>query len=188
MPEWLTWAQAGARFGISADAARMRANRLGWRTQPGNDGRTLVAVPDDADVKPRHRSPEVQPEHPPEVRPEQPERAAELARLSALLDAALGSIERAEAAADKADRRADQAMIRADAADADRRTAEARADAERQGREAERTRADTAEAVAADLRTRLAQAEAIAAAMVQAETERAAEPLVRRMWWALAGR
>ena len=56
--EWLTYAQAGERFGLSADAVRMRVHRLGWRTQPGNDGRTLVLVPEDAAVQPRRRSPE----------------------------------------------------------------------------------------------------------------------------------
>ena len=51
MPDWLTYAQAGERFGVSAEAVRLRARRLGWRTQPCNDGRTLVLVPEDADVQ-----------------------------------------------------------------------------------------------------------------------------------------
>ena len=70
MPEWLTYAQAGARFGMSADAVRMRARRLGWRTQPGNDGRALVLVPDDIEVQPRERSPERAHEHSAERSPE----------------------------------------------------------------------------------------------------------------------
>jgi hypothetical protein len=53
---WLTYAAAGERFGVSADAIRMRAHRLGWRMQPGNDGRTLVLVPDDVELQPRPRS------------------------------------------------------------------------------------------------------------------------------------
>jgi hypothetical protein len=52
---WLTYAAAGERFGLSADAVRMRAKRLGWRTQPGNDGRTLVWIEGTA--------PEPAPEH-----------------------------------------------------------------------------------------------------------------------------
>ena len=47
---WLTWQQAGDRFGLSPDAVRMRARRLGWRTQPGNEGRTLVEIPEDAEM------------------------------------------------------------------------------------------------------------------------------------------
>jgi hypothetical protein len=42
MPEtWLTYAQAGEHFDMSAEAARLRARRLGWRTRPSNNGRTL---------------------------------------------------------------------------------------------------------------------------------------------------
>ena len=73
--EWLTYAQAGARFGLSADAIRMRAHRLGWRTQPGNDGRTLVQVPEDAAVKPRARSAEQSPERETEDLPHKMERS-----------------------------------------------------------------------------------------------------------------
>ncbi len=140
MPDWLTYAQIGARFGVSAEAARLRARRLGWRMQPGNDGRTLVLVPDDAAVQ-------LRPPVRPPVRP--PGRTGETARLAALLAEERGRAERA-------DRRADDALARADAADADRRAADARADRERdradraeQGREGERARAD-------ELRDRLA--------------------------------
>ena len=78
MPEWLTYAQAGERFGLTADAVRMRAHRLGWRVQPGNDGRTLVLVPDDAAVHPRPRSPARSAARSVEGSPEQ---AAEIAKL-----------------------------------------------------------------------------------------------------------
>jgi hypothetical protein len=40
----MTYAAAGELFGISADAVRMRVKRLHLRTQPGNDGRTLVWI------------------------------------------------------------------------------------------------------------------------------------------------
>jgi septal ring factor EnvC (AmiA/AmiB activator) len=46
--EWLTYSEIGARLGLNAEAARTRARRAGWRTQPGNDGRTRVLVPDRA--------------------------------------------------------------------------------------------------------------------------------------------
>jgi hypothetical protein len=55
-------------------------------------------------------------------------------------------------------------------------------------RRTERTGADAAEASSAYLRTRLAVAKAAAAAMVKAEAERVAAPLVRRVWRALAER
>ena len=98
--EWLTYAQIGERFGLSPEAARLRVRRGAWRTQPGNDGRTLALVPDGTAVQPRVRP------------PGQP----------ADLDAA---IERYE----QADDRADAAERRAETADADRRAADARADA-----------------------------------------------------------
>jgi hypothetical protein len=56
---WLTYQQAGDALGMTAEAARQRARRLGWRTQPGNEGRTLVLVPDGVEVRPRR--PAVQP-------------------------------------------------------------------------------------------------------------------------------
>lgn len=49
---WLTYAQIGERFGLGTEAARTRVRRLGWRTQPGNDGRTLALVPDDVELRP----------------------------------------------------------------------------------------------------------------------------------------
>jgi hypothetical protein len=45
----LTYAQAGERLGLSPEAARHRARRAGWRTMPGNDGRTLILVPNDVE-------------------------------------------------------------------------------------------------------------------------------------------
>jgi hypothetical protein len=50
---WLTFAQAGAELGLSAEATRSRARRAGWRTMPGNDGRTLVMIPEDLAIEPR---------------------------------------------------------------------------------------------------------------------------------------
>ena len=88
---WLTYAQAGERFSTSAEAVRLRARRLGWRTQPGNDGRTLVAVPDDVDVQPRPR--------PPVQSGVQSVGQPEIARLAGLLAVA-------DARADQAEKRA----------------------------------------------------------------------------------
>jgi hypothetical protein len=44
---WLTYAQAAEQLGMTAEAVRHRARRAGWRSMPGNDGRTLILLPDD---------------------------------------------------------------------------------------------------------------------------------------------
>ncbi len=91
MPEWLTYAQAGERFGMSADAVRMRAHRLGWRMQPGNDGRTLILIPDDAAIEPRTRPPAQSAARSDERSPAQD---AEIARLMTLLTALMPASKR----------------------------------------------------------------------------------------------
>lgn len=64
--QWLTYAQAGALLGMTAEAARHRARRLKWRTQKGNDGRALVLVPaDQTGVRPRVRPAVQTPVQPP---------------------------------------------------------------------------------------------------------------------------
>jgi hypothetical protein len=79
MPEqWLTYAAAGRLLGTSVEAARQRARRLGWRTQPGNDGRTLVLVPDQPDVHPVGQPP-VHPYIAPSASPTEMEALRELA-------------------------------------------------------------------------------------------------------------
>jgi chromosome segregation ATPase len=138
--EWLTWQQAGERFGLSPDAVRMRARRLGWRTQPNNEGRTLVLVPADAEVRPRERAPEHMGAHS-AVR--SGEQSVEIMRLATLLEASDGRAKRAETRVEQAEQRADRAEKRADAADTDRRSAEARADRAEQAVAGERSRADT---------------------------------------------
>jgi peptidoglycan hydrolase CwlO-like protein len=53
MPEeWLTYREIGARLGLNVEAVRTRVRRAGWRTQPGNDGRARVLVPDRVLVEP----------------------------------------------------------------------------------------------------------------------------------------
>ena len=53
MPEeWLTYREIGARLGLNVEAVRTRVRRAGWRTQPGNDGRARVLVPDRVFVEP----------------------------------------------------------------------------------------------------------------------------------------
>jgi len=43
-PEWLSYAAVADRLGITPEAARSRAKRLGWRRQMSNDGRAKVLV------------------------------------------------------------------------------------------------------------------------------------------------
>jgi hypothetical protein len=58
-PEWLSYQEVAARLGVSPEAARSRAKRLGWRRQLSNDGRAKVLValeprqPGDGPVAPR---------------------------------------------------------------------------------------------------------------------------------------
>ena len=173
---WLTYAQIAERFGMSAEAARQRARRTRWRTLPGNDGRTLVLVPDGTDVQPRVRPPD-------QTAVQTPAQTAEIARLSHLIE--------------RANERADRADARADAADADRRATEARADGERTewreertrlvvevdglraerdrekaGREGERSRADVLRDRIDTMQAQIATAAAVAEAM-QAERDQA---------------
>lgn len=51
---WLTYEEAGTLFGLSPEAIRKRARRLGWRIQSGNDNqtKTRILVPDGAELRP----------------------------------------------------------------------------------------------------------------------------------------
>ena len=113
MPDWLTYAQAGERFSVSAEAVRLRARRLGWRTQPSNDGRTLVLVPDDAEVQPRPRPPE-QPAGQP---PGQDAMHEALQRECERADRAEGTADLERQRADQAEKRAETERDRADRAE-----------------------------------------------------------------------
>jgi hypothetical protein len=52
----MTYQEAGTLFGMSGDAARKRAHRLGWRVQAGNDGKARLLVPEGADLRPDGRA------------------------------------------------------------------------------------------------------------------------------------
>ena len=45
---WLTYAELSERLGIAADSARQLVRRKRWQRRPGNEGKTIVAVPIDA--------------------------------------------------------------------------------------------------------------------------------------------
>ena len=53
---WMSYEEAGQSFGLSADAMRKRARRLGWRVQAGNDGKARILVPETAAIGPDGRS------------------------------------------------------------------------------------------------------------------------------------
>jgi len=199
MPEeWLTYREIGARLGLNVEAVRTRVRRAGWRTQPGNDGRTRVLVPVEVFVEP--------------VRPDEDRlnegvnRTEGLTGLVTLLTAAEARISRLETqlaaerdrvneARSEADRlrvevaeqttqtaqakqastealaQADTERARANQADANRRTAEGRADmAEADAREA-RSQTQVAQAGAEKAEHDRAAAVAIADEAVRAAEE-----------------
>jgi hypothetical protein len=110
--QWLTYEEAGALFGLSAEAMRKRARRLGWRIQTGNDNqtRTRILVPEGAEIRPAG--------HPPgwpagDRRDDRPAiRAEDPQALSLLSDALRQERERREAA-EEAKTRAEEAAARA---------------------------------------------------------------------------
>ena len=141
--EWLTYAQIGERFGLKAEAARTRVRRLGWRTMPGNDGRTLALVPDDADLRPGGAH-AVGPDddRPDGLEHDRAVTAMLTAMLTALLTEATARADRAEQRAAEADKRADVAVALADRslaqlAEAGRRTDQAEARTQEAKAEAE---------------------------------------------------
>lgn len=115
---WLTYQQTGELLGISAEAARQRARRLKWRSQPGNEGRALVLVPDNAEAALRVR-PAVQPAGQPAVQPsvqppiqtaDQPpvQTAVQTGEQKALADLLREQLEHERSRADRAEALADQ--------------------------------------------------------------------------------
>jgi hypothetical protein len=135
----LTYAELGELLGIEPESAKRRAVRHGWRRVPGNEGRTLVAVPRTAlpETPPAPRTP-ARPEVPesprvPEDMPKRPgdtERAA-VAALGAAFAAARQDAEALRAKLRVAEQgRAEaegRAAILAERVEAERRDAEAKA-------------------------------------------------------------
>ena len=98
-PTWLTYAQAGELLGLSPEAVRHRARRNNWRTQPGNDGRTLVMISAE-DITDARSKPPVHTDDRAPVR----------------ANGVDEEIARANARADRGDERAEEAAKRADVA------------------------------------------------------------------------
>lgn len=180
--EWLTYAQAAERLGLSPEAVRHRARRAGWRTMPGNDGRTLVLIPDDevADIRPRApvHTPDRTADHSPARTPGHDD---QIARSNA-------RAERADERADEANKRADGAMALAD------RTLAALAEANARAERAETGRGEAADQLAL-ARAALDQAQGDARKargeaedLRRAEAARKAKGRLHRAWEAWRGR
>jgi hypothetical protein len=54
--DWLTYKEAGAVLGVSAEAARQRAIRGSWPRRLNNEGAALVRVPEDVTSRPRRKN------------------------------------------------------------------------------------------------------------------------------------
>jgi chromosome segregation ATPase len=174
MPEeWLTYREIGARLGLTVEAVRTRVRRAGWRTQPGNDGRTRVLVSDQVFVEP--------------VRADQEgvndrvNKTGDLTRLVTLLTAAEARVSRLEgqleAERDRVNEaRSEAARLRVEVAELTARTdrAEQALDSAESRADAAEARAQAAEAGAAEAHQHAREAEDALAAVRRAEEERKA--------------
>jgi hypothetical protein len=166
---WVTYQQAGDLLGLSAEAARKRARRQRWRTQPGNDGRMLVLVPEQPD-EPAHGRADGRPDR----------------RTNTLLPPQLGEVEALRELAGTLQSQLAKAEATAERERADHMATRERLEGElRVAREVWEARLDgLAVDLADERRARLAEAEAHARRemelqQIQAEIER----LRSRPWW-----
>jgi hypothetical protein len=184
-PAWLTYAQAADRLGLSPEAVRHRARRSSWRTMPGNDGRTLVLVPDDIEpVRTPDRTPAQTPQHGADT--EANDRAS--GRAERAFEAALATVQSAHAAEVTALReRADAADRRVASAESALTRADARADQERLRADELRSSLETARADLQAARTEREAATAEAEQLRQVDAERRARGRIRRVLAAWRG-
>lgn len=172
MPEeWMTYREIGARLGLNVEAVRTRVRRAGWRTVPGNDGKTRVLVPVEAVVEPVS-------EHGEGVN-EEVNRSGGLTGLVALLAASEARISRLEGQLEAERDRVNEARSEADWLRTQIADLTARTDqAEQASTEAEQaTTAAEARAGAAEARADTAEARADAAEAGRLAAELAAEEL-----------
>lgn len=167
MPEWMTYAEAARRMGVSAEAVRHRARRLKWpvRRQDNTLNKPVtVEVPDD------------------ELTVRTPGRTGvqeqEVERLRADLARALERADEANAARLKAEGMAEGLREAVEVAERSRKDAEARADREAEGRREAQTEA-------AQERTRATEwEEAAAQARAEAEAAQARLDAFQALpWW-----
>jgi hypothetical protein len=192
--QWLTYEEAGAALGISAEAARRHAVRHRWPRHRRNDGRALIKLPEPEAGPVRTRAPAQPQPSPPERTPERPagQDGPGLAALSDALrqaqDAARAAAAEAEAQRERAARAEGEALGLREAvrvAEDGRREAEARAERadERAGEVGRLVEAARREAVQEAARAVQAEA-AIAEARRQAEAAEAArKALAEAPWW-----
>jgi hypothetical protein len=109
---WLTYQQAGEVLGMSPEAARQRARRLKWRTQRGNDGRTLVLLPEVPDVRPRVRPPGQTAVQPPKQMGDDKALADAVAAFREVEGRLRADLEVARAHADQAEQEREEARVR----------------------------------------------------------------------------
>jgi hypothetical protein len=107
----LTYAEIAEALKITPESANRLARRKRWPRIKGNDGRTRVAVPEEALVRPD--SPSVSPgDGPPDSPPDNPVHA-QIARLEGELAGTREALAEARARAGAAEARADAAETRA---------------------------------------------------------------------------
>lgn len=96
MDTWLTYSEAGERFGVSAEAIRQRAIRGNWPRRQNNEGQTTVRLPEGVIIrpKPKKRPVERANERPVEHPYERPEKSLDSAseRLVAALEAHVATL------------------------------------------------------------------------------------------------
>jgi hypothetical protein len=127
----LTYAELGARLGISPASAKRRAIRAKWAKHIGNDGRTRVRVP--VTALPPETSPETSLETSPVASPAMSpvtDQAALIAELRARLDERTALVNQLRSELDRTRSDLDRAR-----ADLDRERMERRTDAERAAEE-----------------------------------------------------
>lgn len=121
MDRWVTYREGGELFGMSAEAFRQRARRERWRTQPANDGKRLVLVPEGLAVRPRVRPPA-------QTDGQTPEQSSAINALTDLLraehEALRADLQAEREARVRADERADRAETRLQEAEERARAAE----------------------------------------------------------------
>lgn len=172
MPDrWMTYEQAGELFALSSEAIRKRSRRLGWRTQAGNEGRTLILVPDRAELRPPGRQAGHPPGPPAGDQPDGPaaELVAELRRRAEAAEAQAGTAEaRARQLAGELasqHERAGRAEGERDVVQAEAAALRAEAARLREAMVAERERANAALARAMEAEARLAAGSPVARAL-----------------------
>lgn len=144
---WLTYQEAGNQLGMSAEAVRHRARRLGWGLQKQNDGKMKVVIPADLQPRPAHVHPIIR------STVERPNTSSTINELRDHVATLRDALAKADARVERADAGADHARHVAerdrDAAAADRAAAHADRTALEMLIQAMRAELDTLHALAA---------------------------------------